>query len=68
MDDSRSSFIVRRVATAGHEILSPQGEVIAWTTDGYWASLIVGLLGTAEREGLNGLATLLRRPADEPQQ
>ena len=37
------SFQARRVGTTGHEITDPNGQVIAWTVDAYWAMVIVRL-------------------------
>jgi hypothetical protein len=45
------SFIYRRVGTLGCEILA-DGEVIAWTVDEPWATIIVGLLDGAEEGDL----------------
>jgi hypothetical protein len=33
----------------GHEILA-HGKVVAWTVDGWWAAVIVGLFDGAEEE------------------
>ena len=48
MDCSDSAFTARRVGTSGHEIMSPQGEVIAWTVDAAWAAVIAGLLNRVD--------------------
>jgi hypothetical protein len=40
------TFTFRLVGTTGCEILA-DGVVVAWTTDGYWAAVIVGLLDGA---------------------
>jgi hypothetical protein len=45
------TFTINRVGTTGHEILA-DGEVIAWTTEGYWALMIAALLNRVETEGL----------------
>lgn len=45
-------FTTRRVGTTGHEILDPDGSVIAWTADGYWAVVVVALLNAAETHDL----------------
>ena len=37
-------FRARQVGTTGHEILDPQGTVIAWTVNEPWAAVIVALL------------------------
>jgi hypothetical protein len=41
-------YSARRCGSTGHEILNPDGEVIAWTVDGRWAEAIVALLNTTE--------------------
>jgi hypothetical protein len=47
-EDQSGGFTARRIATTGHEILDPAGTVVAWTTDGPWAAVLVSLLnGTA---------------------
>ena len=43
-----SEFTACPCGTAGHDILCG-GSVIAWTTDGYWAALIVALLNQTEK-------------------
>jgi hypothetical protein len=58
-------FSTRRSGSVGHEILNWDGEVIAWTVDGYWAAVIVNLLDWAEHETMHGPATCLPRPADD---
>jgi hypothetical protein len=40
-------FTCRRSGTCGHEILDPDGSVIAWTVDAGWAGTITGLLNGA---------------------
>ena len=45
------AFTVRRVATTGHEILAPDGNVVAWAVDGSWALLIAFVLNWKELEG-----------------
>jgi hypothetical protein len=50
-----NAFTVRRIATTGHEILAPQGNVVAWAVDEPWALMIAGLLNRVEAEGLYGL-------------
>jgi hypothetical protein len=37
-------FQARLVGTMGHEIIDPQGTVIAWTVNEPWAAIIVALL------------------------
>jgi len=39
-----NAYVARRRGTAGCEIVSPEGKVIAWTTDEYWGSLVAWLL------------------------
>jgi len=41
------NYTARASGSAGYEILS-DGEVVAWTVDGWWAATIVGLLNRAE--------------------
>ena len=45
--------MTRRSKTVGHEILSPDGEIVAWTVDAAWAQVIVALLNKADDEGLH---------------
>ena len=45
------TFSFRQVATAGCEIVGPDG-VIAWTVDSVWAALIVKLLNGASEVSL----------------
>jgi hypothetical protein len=45
------AFAIRRVGTAGHEILDPDGNVVAWAVDEPWAMLIAAALNRAEAEG-----------------
>ena len=40
-------YTYRRIATTGHEILSPEGTVVAWTVDAITAAVIVALLNRA---------------------
>lgn len=44
---SMSNYTYRRSGTTGHEILDPNGTVIAWSVDAGWAGIIVGLLNGA---------------------
>jgi len=44
-------YTYRRIATTGHEILSPEGDVVAWTVDAVTAAVIVALLNRAATEG-----------------
>jgi hypothetical protein len=41
------TFVFRLVGTSGCEIVGPEG-VIAWTTDGRWAAIVVALLNRVE--------------------
>ena len=41
------NYTARASGSAGHEILA-DGEIVAWTVDGWWAGIIVGLLNRAE--------------------
>ena len=45
--ESDSLFIARRVGTTGHEIINPEGVVVAWTVDEPWATIIVAVLNPA---------------------
>jgi hypothetical protein len=56
MDSSNTYFTARLVGSAGHEILNPDGEVVAWTVDGRWAAVVTALLNAGEV--LPGLATV----------
>ena len=61
------TFTFRRVGTSGCEILA-DGKVVAWTTNGYWAAIIVAVLDGAEHGGSHAPAACMRRPADDGQQ
>ena len=37
-------YVARASGSVGQEILNPDGEVIAWTVDGFVAAIIVALL------------------------
>jgi hypothetical protein len=43
-------YTARASGSTGQEILNPDGEIVAWTVDGWWAAIIVGLLN---QSGLN---------------
>ena len=43
------NYVARASGSVGQEILNPDGEVIAWTVDGWWAAAIVDLLNRAEK-------------------
>lgn len=38
------AFISRQIGTTGHEIIDPDGEVVAWAVDDCWAAILVSLL------------------------
>jgi hypothetical protein len=42
----------RHIGTASHEILAPDGNVVAWAVDKPWAAMIAALLNLVEAEGL----------------
>ncbi len=46
---AEGSFGSRQVGTTGHEILNREGKIVAWTMDGLWAAIIVGLLNGLDR-------------------
>jgi hypothetical protein len=46
--DERIEYVPRASGTAGYEIIDPEGEIVAWTVDGWWASVIVDLLNDTE--------------------
>jgi len=50
------AFIIRKVATAGHEILAPDGNAVAWAATEAWALAIAALLSRVESEGLESLS------------
>ncbi len=60
-DETIGEFCARASGTEGCEMLSPDGEIVAWTTDGWWAAVIVRLLNAAEERDLH----LLRAVSDE---
>jgi hypothetical protein len=37
-------YFARASGEVGYEIVSPDGEVVAWAVDGWWTAEIVGLL------------------------
>ena len=47
-DETTYDFTARASGSVGCEILDPDGEVVAWTVDGWWAAVIVGLPDEAE--------------------
>ena len=47
-DDMTSEYVARASGSVGCEILDPDGEVVAWTVDGWWGATIVGLLNGVE--------------------
>ena len=50
---NHDTYTIRQVGTTGHEILTPGGEVIAWTVDEHWAALIAALLNKTEQPTRN---------------
>ena len=50
-------FTFRLAGSMGCEILSPNGEVVAWAVDSVMAAIIVALLNRAERKGLGAVIT-----------
>jgi len=42
-----SGFHARPVGTTGHESLTPEGVVVAWAVNEYWAAVLVALLNGA---------------------
>jgi hypothetical protein len=52
-------FRARQVGTTGHEILDPQGTVIAWTVNEPWAAVIVALLN--DHRSINAACFFLSR-------
>jgi hypothetical protein len=51
-DEATGEFWARASGSVGCEIIDPDGEIVAWTADGWWAATIVGLLNGAEERGL----------------
>jgi hypothetical protein len=49
------NFTANRVGTTGHEILDPEGNVVAWAVDEPWAAMIAALLNRVEAERLSSL-------------
>jgi hypothetical protein len=45
--EQAGDYVARAAGSVGYEILA-DGEVVAWTVDGWWAAVIVGLLDGAE--------------------
>jgi hypothetical protein len=52
MQQENEPYTYRRTGTCGCELLSPEGQVFAWTVDASWAGLVIGLLNAAEENGL----------------
>jgi len=44
MDDVLAAFTVRQSGSIGQEILGPDGQIVAWTTDAWVAKVICRLL------------------------
>jgi hypothetical protein len=42
--DERIEYVARASGAAGYEIIDTDGELVAWTVDGWWAAAIVDLL------------------------
>jgi hypothetical protein len=61
-DDMASEYVARASGSVGCEILDPDGEVVAWTADGWWAAIIVGLLNGTEHGDLSPWATATTLP------
>lgn len=40
-DDVTGEYFARASGLVGQEIWSPGGEIVAWTSDGWWAATIV---------------------------
>jgi hypothetical protein len=60
MTGTDRSFAARRIGTTGHEIVSPQGEVVAWTVDERWAAIVVALLNGAPHQDPGSLRSARR--------
>jgi len=50
-------YMARRSGSVGHEILNPEGEVIAWA-NGLWAMVIVALLNQTGVNNENPMAQI----------
>jgi hypothetical protein len=46
-------YVARASGSVGCEIIDPNGEIVAWTVDGWWAAVIVGLLNRVDADGLS---------------
>ncbi len=49
MNDVLAAFTVRQSGNFGQEILGPDGQIVAWTTDAWIAQVICGLLTENEQ-------------------
>lgn len=59
-------FTARPCGTTGHEILDPDGNVVAWTLDELWALLIVRALNfTLSHESVASSDLSLARSSDQ---
>lgn len=58
-------FSTRRVATAAHEIISPDGLVIGWSVDERWAAAMVAGLERLVAKNGTGIVTTIAVPEDE---
>ena len=65
MPKQTDAFTIRRVGISGCEIRDPDGQVIAWTVDGCWATVIVTLLNQTTLNNENQRAQL-RSPDTNP--
>ncbi len=50
--EQAGGYVARASGSVGHEILSPDGVVVAWTVDEPWAAIIVELVDGAEERDL----------------
>jgi hypothetical protein len=50
---NNAPFTTRHVGSTGHEILSADGYVVAWTVDEYWAVVVVEAMNRADADGLS---------------
>jgi hypothetical protein len=54
MKQDSSAFTARPVGTTGHEILAPDGKVVAWTVNDYWAAVVVDAMNRqSERQAVD---------------
>jgi hypothetical protein len=62
---SKNTFRSRRIGPAGHEILTPDGVVVAWTVDEFRAAIVAAGLKLIGGEGMHSSTSHLRWSADE---